>query len=294
MFNAGRPQQALAYLGIDTHHERWRAARWLLQTAGLDKEVLGDFLSQPVQEPLLDAYIRTLDLAGQNLEVALRNTLCTLKLPDEAHQAFRIIEKIAKRWSDCCDCIPTAAPPMRPEAAYILSVAIITLNTELHDTASAKKHTTCAQFISNLKGMGDEVAALSDNYLKSIYQSIAADELVLGGGYTSCSTAVVPPVDLAQLRLRMRAALRLSTFVRFWKLQPARSSLWALVADAPAADARTTDVSSTGDSATVNGDSGAVGSPRAADTTKVAVRRSVTAVRRKSRRKIAVIELWRG
>jgi len=150
-------------------------SQFLLKCAHqISKRRLGQYLggSKEFNQKVLECYLRNLRFEEMALDEALRKLITTFRLPGEAQQIDRILEKFA-------GCYHFANPSMfsTADTAYILSVSIIMLNTDLHNRNIAEdKRMTMAQFLKNNKGI-DEQHDLPPEMLSAFYHRIKASEI---------------------------------------------------------------------------------------------------------------------
>ena len=128
LFNSGKHREALTALGLDSR--RWQAAAFLHRTQGLDMQQIGELLGKPESVPLMIAYVHKLDVSGLTLEQALRALLRGFRLPGEAQKIDRILETFSRHWHASCRDDTELAAGLSADSAYILSFAIIMLNTD--------------------------------------------------------------------------------------------------------------------------------------------------------------------
>ena len=104
------------------------------------------------------------EFKGKTIIEALREFLWNFRLPGEAQKIDRMTECFAQRF---CDCNPEVFGD--PGSCYLVSFAIIMLNTNLHNP-SVKDKQTCDQFIKMCKD--STKAELQEQMLKDCYYSI--------------------------------------------------------------------------------------------------------------------------
>ncbi|TRY58462.1 hypothetical protein DNTS_002076 [Danionella cerebrum] len=117
-----------------------KLAEFLYKEEGLNKTAIGEFLGE-------------------------RQFLWSFRLPGEAQKIDRMMEAFATRYCDCNDSVFQST-----DTCYILSFAIIMLNTSLHNP-NVKEKTPLERFISMNRGInnGDD---LPDDLLSCLYNSI--------------------------------------------------------------------------------------------------------------------------
>ncbi|GAU36373.1 hypothetical protein TSUD_151400 [Trifolium subterraneum] len=141
-------------------------------TAGLDKNVIGDYLGNHDEfcVQVLREFSRTFDFQDMTLDTALRIFLETFRLPGESQKIHRVLEAFSERYYEQSPHIL-----VNKDAALVLSYSIIMLNTDQHNV-QVKKKMTEADFIRNnrhINGGND----LPREFLSEIYQSICKNEI---------------------------------------------------------------------------------------------------------------------
>ncbi|KAH6804976.1 sec7 domain-containing protein [Perilla frutescens var. frutescens] len=114
-------------------------------TAGLDKNLVGDFLGNHVDfcVQVLHEFAGTFDFQDMNLDTALRLFLETFRLPGESQKIQRVIEAFSGRYYEQSPQILA-----NKDAALLLSYSLIMLNTDQHNV-QVKKKMTEEDFIRN-------------------------------------------------------------------------------------------------------------------------------------------------
>jgi hypothetical protein len=133
------------------------------------------------------SYIRAISFVGMTVEQGLRHLLTNggFRLPGEAQQVDRLITTFAQcYWEDNAG-DQVHCPFQDQDTVFLLSFAIIMLNTDLHKSNPAtatKKHQrkrmTKPEFLTNLRGVANS-DELNQEYLSTIYDSIEALPIVL-------------------------------------------------------------------------------------------------------------------
>jgi len=126
-------------------------AQFLYKEDGLNKTAIGDYLGEKndFNEAVLKAFVELHDFTDLILVQALRQFLWSFRLPGEAQKIDRMMETFAQRY---CQLNPDIFT--NPDTCYVLSFAIIMLNTSLHNP-SVKDKPTVEQFISMNRGIND-------------------------------------------------------------------------------------------------------------------------------------------
>ncbi|KAL6102468.1 uncharacterized protein ACO6RY_02076 [Pungitius sinensis] len=166
------PNKGVLYL-VDSELLEWRAeslAEFLYKEDGLNKTAIGNFLGEREEMHLqtLKAFVRLHEFSDLNLVQALRQFLWSFRLPGEAQKIDRMMEAFATRY---CDCNPGVF--QSTDTCYILSFAIIMLNTSLHnpnvkDKPGLQRFVTMNRGINNGKDLPTEL-------LTNLYASIRSE-----------------------------------------------------------------------------------------------------------------------
>ncbi|XP_049288112.1 cytohesin-1 isoform X2 [Anopheles funestus] len=145
-------------------------AQFLYKGEGLNKTAIGDYLGEKndFNEQVLKAFVELHDFTNLILVQALRQFLWSFRLPGEAQKIDRMMECFAQRY---CQLNPDIFT--NTDTCYVLSFAIIMLNTSLHNP-SVKEKPTVEQFISMNRGINNG-GDLPRELLESLYESIRAE-----------------------------------------------------------------------------------------------------------------------
>lgn len=141
-------------------------------TAGLDKNLVGDFLGNHDEfcVQVLHEFAWTFDFQDMNLDTALRLFLETFRLPGESQKIQRVLEAFSERYYEQSPQILA-----NKDAALLLSYSLIMLNTDQHNI-QVKKKMTEEDFIRNnrhINGGND----LPRDFLSELYHSICKNEI---------------------------------------------------------------------------------------------------------------------
>ncbi|KAI9169559.1 hypothetical protein LWI28_014029 [Acer negundo] len=141
-------------------------------TAGLDKNLVGDFLGNHDEfcVQVLHEFAWTFDFQDMNLDTALRLFLETFRLPGESQKIQRVLEAFSERYYEQSPQILA-----NKDAALLLSYSLIMLNTDQHNV-QVKKKMTEEDFIRNnrhINGGSD----LPREFLTELYHSICKNEI---------------------------------------------------------------------------------------------------------------------
>jgi brefeldin A-resistance guanine nucleotide exchange factor 1 len=173
------PKAGLAYLasqGVIKDVENPRhIARFLQGSARIDKKTLGEFISKGQNQDILREFIDAFDFSGLRVDEALRQLLYTFRLPGESQLIERIVTAFCQKYYNegNHDNISNA------DAIFVLTYAIIMLNTDLYNpNIKSGKRMTLEDFSRNLRGVNDG-KDFDPEYLKTIYEAIKSNEIVL-------------------------------------------------------------------------------------------------------------------
>ncbi|KAL7890783.1 hypothetical protein AOLI_G00002590 [Acnodon oligacanthus] len=163
------PKKGINYL-LENNLLEWKpqtVAEFLYKEEGLNKTAIGDFLGEREEMHLqiLKAFVELHEFLDLNLVQALRQFLWSFRLPGEAQKIDRMMEAFATRYCECNTDVFQST-----DTCYILSFAIIMLNTSLHNP-NVKDKTTLERFISMNKGINNG-EDLPNELLTKLYESI--------------------------------------------------------------------------------------------------------------------------
>ena len=167
-------QKLCKVFGIDeTNNDD--VAQMLRTAAGLDGQAIGELVSDIEFTPAAVAYFAGMDLEGDIL-TALRKALSgRIEVPKEGEQIDRIIQFFAQAYS------LQNVRYSSTDVIYIISYALIMLNTDLHNE-NMKKKMKKNEFIARIREFPDlEPGEVSDAELGAMYDDLKAQPLVFGG-----------------------------------------------------------------------------------------------------------------
>ncbi|KAL1955236.1 hypothetical protein VTO42DRAFT_8895 [Malbranchea cinnamomea] len=148
-------------------------AAFFIRNDRLDKTMLGEYLGDPENVAIMHAFVDYMDFSKRRFVDALRQFLQCFRLPGEGQKIDRFMLKFAERYlTGNPNAFATA------DAAYVLAYSVIMLNTDLHSSRIKGRRMTKEDFIRNNRGINDN-KDLPDEYLSSIYDEIASNEIVL-------------------------------------------------------------------------------------------------------------------
>jgi brefeldin A-resistance guanine nucleotide exchange factor 1 len=172
------PKAGLAYLAsqgiIENIDDSMSITRFLKGTSRIDKKVLGEFISKRSNEAILDAFLDLFDFTGQRVDEALRQILNSFRLPGESQLIERIVTVFAEKYCDKTE--PEGIADK--DAVYVLTYAIIMLNTDQHNPNMKQARMGVTDFARNLRGVNGG-KDFEPDYLQGIYDSIRTREIIL-------------------------------------------------------------------------------------------------------------------
>lgn len=150
------------------------AVKFLRGSGRINKKLLGEFLAKPKNKEYLNLFIEGFDFANKSIDEAMRELFAAFRLPGESQQIERIIEKFAEHYVESENNTKDVADK---DSAFVLSYAVIMLNTDLHNP-QVKRHMTNEEFKRNLRktNAGNDFAP---EYLDNIYYTIKQREIII-------------------------------------------------------------------------------------------------------------------
>ncbi|KAF9075862.1 hypothetical protein BDP27DRAFT_1314622 [Rhodocollybia butyracea] len=171
-----KPKRGISFL-IDTGFIPSKTpqdiANFLLNTDGLSKSMIGEYLGEGDEEniAIMHAFVDTLDFNNLPFVDALRLFLQSFRLPGEAQKIDRYMLKFAERYvAGNTQTVFTNA-----DTAYVLAYSVVLLNTDAHNP-QVKKRMTKQDFVKNNRGINDG-ADLPEDLLSTIYDEITVNEI---------------------------------------------------------------------------------------------------------------------
>ena len=169
-----KPKKGIHYLrevcGLEKTPEA--TAQFLLDTSGLDKRSVGEYLGEgdDFNKQVLYRYVDSIDFSDSTFDNALRKFLSYFWLPGEAQKIDRMMEKFAERY-----CSQNPGVFANPDTAYVLAYSLIMLNTDAH-SSQIKKKMTQQEFVNMNRGINDS-GDLPTPFLESLYLAITTNEI---------------------------------------------------------------------------------------------------------------------
>ncbi|UYV77458.1 CYTH1 [Cordylochernes scorpioides] len=170
------PKKGIEYLIENNllNHTAEDIALFLYKGKGLSKTAIGDYLGErkDFNISVLNAFSELHNLTDMTLVQALRQFLGGFRLPGEAQKIDRIMEIFSQ-----CYCRLNPGTFCNNDTCYVLSFAIIMLNTSLHNPG-VKERLSIDKFIAMNKGINDG-GDLPQELLVSLYNSIKQEPFKL-------------------------------------------------------------------------------------------------------------------
>jgi len=210
MFNK-KPEKGIKYLVERRFIDNRPAAvaKFLMARKGLSKQMIGEYLGNLQKQfnmEVLECFSSEVDLAGLQIDVALRKFQSFFRMPGEAQKIERLMEAFANRYIQCN---PDQIKKFRStDTVFLLAFAIIMLNTDLHNKSiKAERKMKLPDFIKNLRGI-DDGENVDPDLLQGIYDRIRAVEFKPSSDHVSQVMKVeamimgkIPALSLAHRRL---------------------------------------------------------------------------------------------
>lgn len=142
----------------------------------LSKSELGDLFGEDTVEAkrIYNAFVSKFNVAGLDLDLALRRLLYLFKLPGEAQKIDRVMQVFSKHYYDS-NCGENS-PLKSAKEAYTLVFALIMLNTDAH-TENLPKRMSCQEFLDNIRYSTKEGIFIDHDYLSDMYYRIVNEEI---------------------------------------------------------------------------------------------------------------------
>ena len=173
------PKSGIAYLAskgiIEKADDPHAVTKFLKGTTRVSKKQLGEYLSKKSHEHILEAFLDHFEFKGKRVDEALREMLESFRLPGESPLIERIVTSFAEKY--CANWTPDGVADK--DAVYVLTYAIIMLNTDQHNpNVRSQNRMSSTDFARNLRGVngGQDFAP---EYLQGIYDSIKTNEIIL-------------------------------------------------------------------------------------------------------------------
>ncbi|XP_015109486.1 IQ motif and SEC7 domain-containing protein 1 isoform X3 [Diachasma alloeum] len=187
LFNK-KPERGITYLirrGF-LENSPQGVARFLISRKGLSKQMIGEYLGNlqnTFNMAVLECFSHELDLAGMQVDVALRKFQAYFRMPGEAQKIERLMEVFSQRY---CHCNPDVVARLRsPDTVFVLAFAIIMLNTDLHTpNLKPERRMRVEDFIKNLRGI-DDCGDIDRDILIGIYERVKANEFKPGSDHVT-------------------------------------------------------------------------------------------------------------
>ncbi|KAI6175713.1 SEC7 domain-containing protein [Aphelenchoides bicaudatus] len=161
-------------------------AKFILTRRGLGKKMIGEFLGTLRSEfhaAVLRAVLSEIEMRSQEIDEALREMIHFFQLPSEAQKIDYIMQAFAHRYYVCNEY--KLSTEVTTDAIYVLSFAIIMLNTDLHSPSiKSTQRMTVGQFLKNTWNAFD-THVFDEETLTGIYDRIKKAELKTGNDHVS-------------------------------------------------------------------------------------------------------------
>ncbi|EEB10285.1 IQ motif and Sec7 domain-containing protein, putative [Pediculus humanus corporis] len=187
LFNK-KPERGIAYLikrGFLSNTPQ-AVASFLITRKGLSRQMIGEYLGNLQSEfnmEVLQCFSAELDLAGMQIDVALRKFQTYFRMPGEAQKIERLMEVFSQRY---CSCNREVVSRLRsPDTVFVLAFAIIMLNTDLHTpNLKPERRMKLEDFIKNLRGI-DDCGDIDRDMLSGIYERVKGNEFKPGNDHVT-------------------------------------------------------------------------------------------------------------
>ncbi|CAM9597433.1 unnamed protein product, partial [Discosporangium mesarthrocarpum] len=188
---------------------------FLASARGLSKRRLGEYFGKddPLQQEVFSAFLQTLNFKGLKLDEALRTMVVQFRMPGEAQQIDRIMERFADRYHEAnpgvFSCVDTP---------YILAFSLMMLNTDMYNrNLKESDKMTKSQFISNNRSI-DQGNDLPRELLEGMFDRVKEAEIRMDEGdmFESEVITFVAPKMSGWLKKKSKGYGPLATWKRHW------------------------------------------------------------------------------
>ncbi|CAH8596575.1 unnamed protein product [Schistosoma bovis] len=174
------PKQGLEYLfdnNIIGRSPEDVAKFFIDQNHNLSKHAVGTYIGEICKEfnmQVLDAFSKLHDFKDEEFLPALRQFLLSFQLPGESQKIDRILTSFSERYVEQNPSVFNS-----PHEAYVLSYAVILLNTTLHNINAKSQNLGLAEEKTFVRAMMefDEETNLSEDLVRKIYRAIKTEPL---------------------------------------------------------------------------------------------------------------------
>jgi cytohesin len=190
-------------------------AEFIQKNPKISKRRLGEYIGNPdpFQQQVCDELFKSYDFQNKTLDHALRLLLLQFRLPGEAQQIDRILEKFAHHYF-----LQNPNIFLSSDTAYVLSFSLIMLNTDLHNQSIIpEKKMTLEQFIKNNRGI-NQGEDISKEILVTLYNSVKENEIRMEETdmYESEVIAFMAPTKSGWLSKKTENILEFGSWKRYW------------------------------------------------------------------------------
>ena len=187
LFNQ-QPERGMEYLFKKSFldYSPVATAKFLRGRKGLSRRMVGEYLcslQRPFNLAVLHCFVHELDFTGLHLDIALRQLYDEVTFPGEAQKVEKMVEVFSRRYIQCNQMF--VAGFNSPDTIFVLSYAMVLLNTDLHSKAvRAARRMRRDDFVRNLRGI-DSGSDPDTDMLRGIYDRIKASEFKPGADHVS-------------------------------------------------------------------------------------------------------------
>mmetsp|Transcript_22234 Transcript_22234/g.16664 ORF Transcript_22234/g.16664 Transcript_22234/m.16664 type:complete len:191 (+) Transcript_22234:1417-1989(+) len=149
--------------------------KFLFTTPTLNKTQIGDYLGEDmeVNKQVLYTHIDSFNFVNVSYIEAMKRVLATFRMPGEGQKVDRVMEKFGEKF--CKDNQDTFGSS---ECVYLLSYAVMMLQTSLHNPQAQKSRMSVEDFVKMTKGINNG-KDLEFEFLKGIYDHIEKEPFSL-------------------------------------------------------------------------------------------------------------------
>jgi cytohesin len=190
-------------------------AEFIQKNSKISKRRVGEYIGnyEPFNQLVCEELFSRYDLKNKTLDMALRLLLLQFRLPGEAQQIDRILEKFSTHFH-----LQNPGVFLNSDTAYVLSFSLIMLNTDLHNQSIVpEKKMTIDQFVKNNRGInaGQDIPR---ELLVTLYHSVKENEIRMEETdmYESEVIAFMAPTKSGWLTKQTENLLEFGMWKRYW------------------------------------------------------------------------------
>lgn len=164
------------------HSNPEEIAIFLFSQKRLSRVSVGDYIGEPWEFNIqvMNKFVGLHNFSNKNLVEALRIFLSSFHLPGEAPKIDRLMEAFSNQY-----CVNNTDTFKHPDTCYVLSFAVIMLNTSLHNPSIKEKDRITKDAFINMNRGINQGENLPKEMLLTLYDEIKVNQFQIPGGSTT-------------------------------------------------------------------------------------------------------------